>query len=312
VGSALPPPPPPDAVPLVADVIEDDEPSAAVTAETPAEPASSAEVAAQPEPPPAPAVDPEPPPSASSAGDTPTPTLPVDPPAPPPSRRSLPAVAAVPDAPSGRRFGAPALIVTALLSGAAGFLGGLHLASTPPPPPTSERAPIAAPAPVAAPAPAPAAAPAPAPAPAPTPAPAAAELRIESDPPGATVWVDGEERGQTPLALPAPAEGKGRLVLLQAGHRMLKTTVAAAARGPQKLERVAPPAGGTTGVRVECTTAHLPVVVDGQETGLLCPTNRIPLAPGPHKISIYVPQTDALLSKELTLGDTVRSLKFHP
>ena len=111
----------------------------------------------------------------------------------------------------------------------------------------------------------------------------------------------------------APA-GSARVVLVHAGHRVWKGALDGdGAKIDARLERAAPPApGGPGGVRVECDSAgELPVLIDGKETGLLCPTHRIRLSPGRHTIGVYLPASDTALAKELPIGGTIRSLKFR-
>jgi hypothetical protein len=47
-------------------------------------------------------------------------------------------------------------------------------------------------------------------------------LFVDSDPPGATVWLDGEKAGTTPYEAPFPAYGTRHLELDLAGHQRLE------------------------------------------------------------------------------------------
>jgi serine/threonine-protein kinase len=149
------------------------------------------------------------PPTPTPARLSATPPLPL--PAPPPP---APAPASV-RAPIGKRAIAVAA-ATALI--AAALVAAFALKKEPAPPPV--RAP--APASIAAPAPAPAPVPAPAPPPTVAPAPAAtdAELSVDSTPPGATVILDGERIGETPLSTRRPADGRRHTLRVElAGYR---------------------------------------------------------------------------------------------
>jgi hypothetical protein len=85
----------------------------------------------------------------------------------------------------------------------------------------------------------------------------------------------------------------------------------------KKLEQVliatAGPAPGDSGVRVECNTpGKYPVLIDGEDSGRICPSGRIPLPRGAHKVSVYMPETSELLTKDVVLGDSVKNFKFRP
>jgi outer membrane biosynthesis protein TonB len=139
------------------------------------------------------------------------------------------------------------------------------------------------------------------------------EVRINSAPPGAAVWIGGRERGRTPLAVRLP-RASTRVTLVHAGHRLVKASVDPADRASldEKLSAIPAPARGETGVRVDCTTpGRYPVLVDGEETGLICPTGRIPLTPGTHKVALYLPETDDTLEREVEVTDGIKSIKLR-
>jgi hypothetical protein len=54
----------------------------------------------------------------------------------------------------------------------------------------------------------------------------------------------------------------------------------------------------------------LPIVVDGKETGILCPYSKMRLDPGVHRIGVLVPALGKVHDKEITLKAGVRSIAF--
>jgi len=98
--------------------------------------------------------------------------------------------------------------------------------------------------------------------------PAAASLRIETDPPGALVYVDGRSRGSSPLTVDAEAGRSYAVRAVRPGHRDAEQLVTAAAGdAPVRLhlDRLA------ATLAVETEPAGARVLVDGKETGKLTP-----------------------------------------
>ncbi|HEX8950836.1 MAG TPA: PEGA domain-containing protein, partial [Polyangia bacterium] len=98
--------------------------------------------------------------------------------------------------------------------------------------------------------------------------PVAASLRIETDPPGALVYVDGRARGPAPLAVDAEAGRSYAVRATHEGHREAEQLVTAAAGdAPVRLhlDRLA------ATLAVETEPAGARVLVDGKETGKLTP-----------------------------------------
>ena len=139
-----------------------------------------------------------------------------------------------------------------------------------------------------------------------------ATLSVTSQPGGAFVWINGKERGRTPLQVKLQS-GPARVVLVLAGHASA-TVDATAGEGAQvskQLVAVAPPLSGDARFRAECTThGKLPIVVDGKETGALCPFSKLRVDPGVHKIGLFVPALGQVHDKEVTLRAGVRSIVF--
>jgi hypothetical protein len=137
-------------------------------------------------------------------------------------------------------------------------------------------------------------------------------LPIASNPNGAMVWIDGEERGKTPCTVKLKP-GSARLVLVREGHlaSQLAIEVSDGAKIDATLKPVEPPMAGEARFRAECKTqGKLPIVVDGKETGILCPYSKMRIDPGPHTVGVLVPATGKVHDKEITLSAGVRSINF--
>lgn len=137
-------------------------------------------------------------------------------------------------------------------------------------------------------------------------------VSITSKPAGASVWVNGEERGSTPCTVKMPA-GNARLTLIRAGH-LSTTSTFEASEGKaiaEDLKAIEPPVEGDARFRAECKTpGKFPIVVDGRETGIFCPYSKLRVEPGIHRIGILVPSTGMVHEKEITLSAGVRSIVF--
>ncbi len=114
-------------------------------------------------------------------------------------------------------------------------------------------------------------------------------LEVVTRPASATVWVDGIEKGHSPIAI-TTEPGAHRLVITLPGYRMLRDVVATA--NGVHFERELLPAPAQTGsvpLTVGCTTEDkYPVFVDGRDVGALCPTSSLGVEPGRHVIGIFV------------------------
>ncbi|HEX9102614.1 MAG TPA: PEGA domain-containing protein, partial [Polyangia bacterium] len=118
---------------------------------------------------------------------------------------------------------------------------------------------------------------------------------IGSTPPGAQLYVDGEPRGATPKRLELPA-GEHRVVVAAEGMTLWRGVVDAGASIGAELApaRLPPTIEGEAGLKLVCKTSGLwRVFVDDVDTGRTCPVDeRIPLVPGPHKVTLYAPKGD--------------------
>ena len=137
-------------------------------------------------------------------------------------------------------------------------------------------------------------------------------LPIASKPDGAMVWIDGEERGKTPCTVKLKA-GSVRLVLVHEGYLASQSAIDVrdGAKVDVTLKAVEPPMDGEARFRAECKTqGKLPIVVDGKETGILCPYSKMRVEPGTHTIGVLAPATGKIHEKEITLPAGVRSINF--
>ena len=131
----------------------------------------------------------------------------------------------------------------------------------------------------------------------------AGHLIVETVPPGAMVWVDGVLKGKA-FADIVVGEGGHRIVLVAAGHRMFRDVVDTS-RGTivrRTLVPIDPPTHGNGFIDVGCrTSGKFPIVLDEEETGLLCPAKMLPTTTGKHLVGIFVPQERRTVSVETTV-----------
>lgn len=96
--------------------------------------------------------------------------------------------------------------------------------------------------------------------------PLAGNLRIETTPPGATVKVDGQERGKTPLALTAVSVGEHRLELALDGFLPISKAVEVVDQQTTTIQEVLGRAEGS----IVCISvpAGARITLDGQDLGI--------------------------------------------
>jgi eukaryotic-like serine/threonine-protein kinase len=146
-------------------------------------------------------------------------------------------------------------------------------------------------------------------------APARGQLTIETTPKGATVWLDGVEKGKTPVVLQTNPDTH-RLVITKPGFKMLRQ-VADTSEG-LTMKRTLPPAninfGGTVLLQVSCTTeGKYPVFIDGRDTGLLCPVENLMVPEGNRLIGLYVIPQNKVWSfeREIMKGSQSHKVIFN-
>lgn len=124
------------------------------------------------------------------------------------------------------------------------------------------------------------------------PAAAAADLSIDSTPPDAKVYIDGAPVGQTPVHIDGTGD-RHKLALVLPGYKLHAAEIDGKGSVSVELEEVTP-SSGPAGIKVKCKEKNrYYVIVDGVDTGQLCPTERIGTEMGPHNVEVYDPVTDA-------------------
>jgi hypothetical protein len=127
-------------------------------------------------------------------------------------------------------------------------------------------------------------------------------LDLATNPDQADVWVDGVLKGKTPVDL-VIGPGGHRVVAIKPGYRMLRvvydTTGGEYVR--KDLQRAVAPTIGDAFVDIDCSESNrFPVFLDDEETGLLCPAKRVPVASGRHHVGIFVPAKRTVVTVEVT------------
>ncbi|MFN0248885.1 MAG: protein kinase domain-containing protein [Kofleriaceae bacterium] len=130
------------------------------------------------------------------------------------------------------------------------------------------------------------------------------QLSITSTPPGAHVYLDGADVGQTPISLPA-ANDRHTIALLLPGYEMYIAEVDGKGTFAIPLVEVTP-SGGPAGIKVlRCKDKdRYYVFVDGKPTGQLCPTERIEVDLGPHTVEVYDAVSESRKKWDIVVKDT--------
>jgi eukaryotic-like serine/threonine-protein kinase len=136
------------------------------------------------------------------------------------------------------------------------------------------------------------------------------KLVIRSKPERAKVYLDGSLQGQTPLTLDATAD-QHTLAVIQPGHRLFTAEIKGHGTVDVTLEEVAPP-GGEGGIKIRCRNKNrYYVFLDGNDSGQLCPTERIGVDVGEHVIEIYDPETESRQEFRINVEQTRRSTRLR-
>jgi hypothetical protein len=139
-----------------------------------------------------------------------------------------------------------------------------------------------------------------------------AEIEIRTDPPGATAWLAGKARGTTPVTLAIPADARElRLVRPGFQSKVIPLDGSTPRVVEQALVSSRAPLWGEAQLNVECKEkVKMPVLIDGEEIGLLCPTGFIGLSVGSHEIGVLDPATGQRHVQTVTLNKGQKRLRI--
>jgi hypothetical protein len=139
-----------------------------------------------------------------------------------------------------------------------------------------------------------------------------AEIEIRTVPPGATAWLAGKARGTTPVTLAVPPDARElRLVRPGFQSKVIPLDGSTPRLVEQELVSSRAPLWGEAQLNVECKEkVKMPVLIDGEEIGLLCPTGFIGLSPGSHEVGVLDPATGQRHVQTVTLGKGQKRLRI--
>ncbi len=136
------------------------------------------------------------------------------------------------------------------------------------------------------------------------------EIQVDSTP-AATVYLDGEAKGKSPLKLKVKP-GTHKLVLVADAYKFLRQEASGGQNITAKLIKAALPddVSGSATVKVKCKTeGTLRILVDGNDSGLTCPTEELMLKPGKYTLGFLSPTSDELREKSLKVKKKGTKLK---
>jgi hypothetical protein len=124
---------------------------------------------------------------------------------------------------------------------------------------------------------------------------------VLSTTPPATVFLDGTEKGKTPLTLKV-TPGTHKLVLVAELYVLTRRDVTGGSKLDLKLEgaKLPPDVAGEALLKVKCKSeGKLRVLVDGNDTGRSCPVDDLGVSPGKHILAFLDPATDETKEKKV-------------
>ena len=128
----------------------------------------------------------------------------------------------------------------------------------------------------------------------------------------AVFWLSGRTKVEGWLTVSDNA-----VTLFAQEYKLLRREVTAGSELSLKLERAKLPddVAGSQVVKIKCKTKdELRILVDGNDTGLACPTEALLLSPGRHTFSFLQPTTEELQDKQQKVkggkGATKLKVKF--
>jgi hypothetical protein len=136
-------------------------------------------------------------------------------------------------------------------------------------------------------------------------------LQIATTPAGARVFLDGADQGTSPFKMPGSAD-RHNLALLLPGHDLYIAQVDGHGQFTIELKPITP-RGGPAGIKVIACRAkdRYYVYVDGQPTGMTCPTERIHTDLGPHTVEVYDLVTESRQKFDIKVTDTRLSYRVR-
>lgn len=136
------------------------------------------------------------------------------------------------------------------------------------------------------------------------------KLLVTSEPAGARVYVDGTYKGKTPMTADGVSDQVSIAVILP-GYKLYTATISGTGGHKVELAEVTPP-DGPAGIKVRCKQKNrYYVIVDGNDVGQLCPTERIGVEKGDHEVVVYDPETEQRRSFRIEIKQTRNSYRVY-
>lgn len=136
------------------------------------------------------------------------------------------------------------------------------------------------------------------------------EIQIESTP-AAAVFLDGESKGKAPIKLKVKP-GTHKLLLVADAFKLWKQETSGGQTVTAKLVKASLPddLSGSAAVKVKCKRdGELRILVDGNDSGLSCPTDDLMLKPGKYTLGFLSPTSDELREKSIKVKKKGLKLK---
>lgn len=136
------------------------------------------------------------------------------------------------------------------------------------------------------------------------------ELQVDSTP-AAAVFLDGEAKGKAPLKLKVKP-GSHKLLLVADSWKLFRQEASGGQHISAKLVKAGLPddVAGTAQVKVKCKRdGELRILVNGNDSGLSCPTDELMLKPGKYTLGFLNPSSDELHEKSLKVKKKGTKLK---
>jgi len=137
------------------------------------------------------------------------------------------------------------------------------------------------------------------------------KLTVETRPPGARVFLDGTEVGESPLAVDVAADSH-TVAVIKPGYALFRTEIDGGSGAiDTDLEEVSKP-GGAAGIKVRCKDKdRYYIILNGRDTGQLCPSERLGVKKGEHVIDIYDVISEERKTFTVTVDQTDRSVRLR-